>query len=619
MKLDKEEIISSLKKFARRANQEYSDEIDNFRKSRNFAGGEQNLSLSKSRMKSKANLIPRLINTIVNPVKANPYSVEFTPVNDVYAQFVDKIKEFYTDIYDKSNMAELQSESLKDAVTSGLGGFYVTTVSNEYTKQTEVQVNLIFDPAMIIRDPFDDSTTGENSDKMAIVEIISKDKAKSLYGSDIASNWSKLEIDLEGQWHPKDSDSCQLITYYVKENDGIHFYKLIGDSIVQNDILKIKDIPVILVKGDIYWNNNKRLCRGITSLIEDVQTLINYTQSQAGQRMKRAPKNPIAISKRALEGNEDYYKDSDQNLTPVLPFNDIDSKGNAISPPSRFDNTVATDDLTNIMNMERSLLSDITGVSRDMGAVEQSTSETAEGLLLKSKSTESDISHFREHLKSSVIYMSKILLEFYAMFNSINVDEILTCIKISGTSGPELVTNNLETRRQLLALQGIIPDNMKGVVAWGITKTIQNPVLSDVSKMLFNLLPPEAFKDMPQIEQIQAQAAQQIQQLQSQLQALQVTNQSLTNQLNALSINNSVNIVTKKLDNENKIQLKAMDIQAKSDNQDKSIALDVAKAEKDSQIAEHDLAIQQKKADIEQQKANNMTINTKLSLLGGFR
>lgn len=616
---NEDEIIQNLKKLASKSNERFHDEIMNMKDSRNFAGGEQSLELSKSRLKSKANLIPRIINTIVNPIRSNPYTVDYSPVSQDFSGYIPRISEFCYDIIDKSNFKDVEADSLKDAVTSGLGGFYVTTVKNAYTKDIEVKVNLIEDSTMIIRDPYDNSINGEKSEEMAIVEIASKAKIKKEYGEDTARDWKRLSIDIEGPWHAADSDTCQLVTYYVKSDEGVDIYKLAGDKIVEHKVLAISDIPVILVKGDIQWEDDQRTLKGITSSLEDVQTLINYTQSQAGQRMKRAPKNPISISKRALEGNEDYYKDSDQNLTPVLPFNDFDPKtGNPIAPPTRFDNTVATEDLMNIMNMERTLLSDISGVSRDMGSVEQTTNETAEGLLLKTKSTESDISHYREHLKSAVGYFGKVILEFYALYNKIPIDEIVTCIKVNVTSGPELVTEKLETRRQLLALNGIVPENMKGVIAYGITNTIDNDEMKSLNKMLFNLLPADVFKDLPQFQQVQIAASQQISQLQMQNKQLQDSVQSLTNQLNALSVNNQVNIVTKKLDNENKIQLKAMEIESKNDIKNKDISYNVAKAQKESELAEKQLQLQTVKAQIEAKKVQNDTIDTKLNLLKGF-
>jgi CRISPR/Cas system CMR-associated protein Cmr5 small subunit len=159
---------------------------------------------------------------------------------------------------------------------------------------------------------------------------------------------------------------------------------------------------------------------------------------------------------------------------------------------------------------------------------------------------------------------------------------------------------------------------MKGVIAYGITNTIDNDEMKSLNKMLFNLLPADVFKDLPQFQQVQIAASQQISQLQMQNKQLQDSVQSLTNQLNALSVNNQVNIVTKKLDNENKIQLKAMEIESKNDIKNKDISYNVAKAQKESELAEKQLQLQTVKAQIEAKKVQNDTIDTKLNLLKGF-
>ena len=91
---NEDEIIQNLKKLASKSNERFHDEIMNMKDSRNFAGGEQSLELSKSRLKSKANLIPRIINTIVNPIRSNPYTVDYSPVSQDFSGYIPRISEF---------------------------------------------------------------------------------------------------------------------------------------------------------------------------------------------------------------------------------------------------------------------------------------------------------------------------------------------------------------------------------------------------------------------------------------------------------------------------------------------------------------------------------------------
>ena len=105
------------------------------------------------------------------------------------------------DLVERSSSSLFQSESLTSSVGFGIGAFYAYTDIDEMTGEDEVFVEHITDPTMLVLDPSSSELTGADSEKLAFVEIISKDRAKREYGEDACENWDKPIVgNFGGSW-----------------------------------------------------------------------------------------------------------------------------------------------------------------------------------------------------------------------------------------------------------------------------------------------------------------------------------------------------------------------------------------------------------------------------------
>ena len=213
--------------------------------------------------------------------------------------------------------------------------------------------------------------------------------------------------------------------------------------------------------------------------------------------------------------------------------------------------------------MQQGLAAAISGVNSNLSVTQGlGDRETAEGLLLRTKTTEVDISLFREHLKRSIKSLGKVLLELFAYQYGgeygFSAKTLKIGIAVQVTKGPELVTSKQEARQQLLALAQLTPESMKPVLAYGVASTLDNPEMQEVSKMLFKLLPPQVFTDNPQIQQLQQQMAQQIQQLQSELAKKDQTINALNHQIHALQLRSQADVTVAQINANAKLQSEAL-------------------------------------------------------------
>lgn len=581
------EIIDRFKEFARDADSEFNGQIMGWREMRDFACGDQARSTFPvgdsfaGRYKASANIIPRIVSTIVNPVRQNPYSIEFVDkTHRVGIDLQQALTQWTHELFERSPFSAFEGESLRNGVSFGIGAFYAYTDLDDMTGNTEVFVSNIDDPTMLILDPSSTDITGADSEKLAFVQIISRDRAKREYGEDASEDWDRPLVGNFGEsWNRVNRSQVQLVTYFERTENGVNMYRMIGDSVVFEAELPVSRIPVFLVKGTVDWNSQKQVLHGVAHMTKDLQVVINYAQSQLADRMLRAPKPTFSISREALEGNTDYYKNVDKNMMPLLVYNAASKDGTQLAPPARLDNSVQTDDIQKILEVEQNLAADITGVSRNLSTVQGlGDRETAEGLLLRTKSNEMDVSHYREHLKASVRELGKILLEFFAFQNGVPSADLKRGVAVQVVKGPELVTSKQEARSQLLALSQIIPETMKPVVAFGIASTLDVPEVAGISQMLYKLLPPQVMTDNPQVAEMQKMMQEQTAKAAEELKKRDETIARLNSQIHMLQLRSQADVSVAQINANAKIQTEAMKLGADAERQQTKAEADLQKS-----------------------------------------
>lgn len=570
---NKSEALARLKSFLALAAERNTTDIKRMRKDRDFASGKQWIySEQDGRPQAVFNLIDNWSNAILNPFLARPYTVSFSAVTpDIN---VDRINQWGLGLQQEWSSKNAIATAYQSAILIGRGYFYVTTVQDA-AEGVKVAIFAIDDATRVVWDPDSTDINGADAERVAVVERMRLEKAKRLYGEDIADDSNSTILNYLGDDFNPGEDYLSVVTFYERVDEGVVVHKFIGDTRVGDPVLlAIKHIPVIPICGSQTWLDKHRTFVGITNKLKYPQMVINYAGRQLMERLARTPKSQIIIGKTALAGNEKYYKNMDKNLSPILPYNDYNSDGIPVEKPVRFDNTVQADDLITIIKGEQDLMSTIvgmplTGVAGSLGA-----EETAESILLRAKSSESNISHFAEHCKESVKQMGVVLREFYQMLSG----EPQVGVRVEVDQGPETITSKAEARRQLLALSQLYPESMKPVVAWGITKTLDNPEVAGLSNMLAKLLPPEVLADqIPQVAMLQQQLQQMAQGAQQQLADKDKQIQQLNTQLLELQLRTQSDLQIAQMNNDTKIQTAIIGANAKAAQTEQKSQLDMLK------------------------------------------
>lgn len=606
---------SRLDKFLRDFDERNKSDVQRMRKDRAFACGDQwnefvTAAGESGRPEAVFNMIDNFKNAIVNPFLARPFDISYT-IESTQDNSVDAINEWVRGLQNEWQTKNAIETGLIASVECGRGFFYVTN-----TDDNRIGVFAVDDPTMVMFDPNSTEINGSDAETCAVVEYITKSKAKAKYGEKYDEDVRKDFLPNLGENFNPQEDMSVIVNFYElkteyqevqtelgKQNVEVKtvlFTKFLDGNVVQQISLPLKHIPVVPICGTKTWIEKHRTFVGITHKLRYPQMVINYAVRQLMERLARTPKSQLIIGKTALQGNERYYENADKNLSPLLPYNDFTSGGQKVEPPVRFDNSVQCDDIISIVQGQMDLMASIVGMPLSGVASSLGAEETAESILLRTKSTESNVSHFTEHAKQSVKQLGVVLLEFYTMYHP----EIAQGLRVVVGAGPEAITSKMEARRQLLALSQLYPEDMKPVIAYGITKTLDNIEISSVSNMLAKLLPPEVLSDeIPQVAQLQMQIQQILQANQQQMAQKDATIKDLQNQLLQLQLKTDSDYQIAAMNNASKEKIAAMQLMGKQQETAQKGELDAQKMYLDASMEQQKMASEietkQKLADIE--------------------
>lgn len=606
---------SRLDKFLRDFDERNKSDVQRMRKDRAFACGDQwnefvTAAGESGRPEAVFNMIDNFKNAIVNPFLARPFDISYT-IESTQDNSVDAINEWVRGLQNEWQTKNAIETGLIASVECGRGFFYVTN-----TDDNRIGVFAVDDPTMVMFDPNSTEINGSDAETCAVVEYITKSKAKAKYGEKYDEDVRKDFLPNLGENFNPQEDMSVIINFYelkteyqeVQTELGVEkievktvlFTKFLDGNVVQQVSLPLNHIPVVPICGTKTWIDKHRTFVGITHKLRYPQMVINYAVRQLMERLARTPKSQLIIGKTALQGNERYYENADKNLSPLLPYNDFTSGGQKIDPPVRFDNSVQCDDIISIVQGQMDLMASIVGMPLSGVASSLGAEETAESILLRTKSTESNVSHFTEHAKQSVKQLGVVLLEFYTMYHP----EIAQGLRVVVGAGPEAITSKMEARRQLLALSQLYPEDMKPVIAYGITKTLDNVEISSVSNMLAKLLPPEVMSnEIPQVAKLQMQIQQILQANQQQMAQKDATIKDLQNQLLQLQLKTESDYQIAAMNNASKEKIAAMQLMGKQQETAQKGELDAQKMYLDASMEQQKMASEietkQKLADIE--------------------
>lgn len=438
-----ENIISAFKKFEKRSYSKWQKLYTQVKDCRDYIAGDQldkddQSLIGKEASSCKLNITQNAIRTIVNTYLPHQYKWQISDnvLNDAGIKFLDDID---------NNTAAV--EALTNAVGTGIG---VLVFSNDYAVDGSVKPILysVKDVTNVRLDANISKLNGSDANEAAIIELKSRNYIQQQYGMEYLND--KPLVDISEDYDRK--EYIPLVTYYKKEDGVITCYKMLDDTVLEATSLPYTYIPVIPVFGEQSWNSDHEATyTGITEQLKAIQRLVNYAYRQLIIRCSKSPKNTWACESESIEGNEQYYKNADKSLNPLLIYNGWSADGQRQLPkPERISNEIQFNDVSTLMQNALGLTNTLIGIPAT--GLETEVSKTATEVLTNEKTFNNNVRAYLQHLKYSLQVIGLLFCEEVSqqpMYGKVTVDMI---------EGPDAAMERQEARIQLQSYAPLITD-----------------------------------------------------------------------------------------------------------------------------------------------------------------
>ena len=439
------DVIKDFKCFEQSSYDKWHSLYENIKDDRKFISGDQNDKVDKKLIgdnvtECRLNVVGNAVRTIVNTYLPNQYKWSY----ENQEELTQKADEFLSDI--DNNTAAV--EALSNAIATGLG---VLVFSTDYDIDGSVKPCLysVSDVTNVRLDPVATKLNFADAKRAAIIELKPKEWIEDTYG--VGSFMEKPLIDIQDNYDHK--QYMPLVTYYLKKDNVINVYKLMGTEVVEQITLPYSYIPVVPVFGEQIWDDGKLTYCGITKQMRPIQRLINYAYRQLILRCAKAPKNTWLADTESTENYGEFYKNSDISLNPFLKYRAWSTDGKRqLPPPTRLPNNFEIDDVNTLMQNALGLTNTIIGIPAT--GLESEVEKSATEALLNQKTFNNNVRAYLYHLRYSMQLIGLIFAE-----DSMQ-QPLFGMIKVNVIEGPDEALKKQEARVTLQQMGALITSDV---------------------------------------------------------------------------------------------------------------------------------------------------------------
>lgn len=526
-----------------------------------------------------------LANAISSPMSGSPWHVELTDNN------MSDIQEMIDQVESDSDNKSAIVDAFRKAVLTGYGFVVLSTVEDDMTGEVKLIVESASHIDAIAVDPCCNNVDCSDAEEGAVINYISIKKAKRLYGEDVVpfsypGRECTIAFSQFSQWNIPE-DSVAVISYYVKSDNGVTLYKIVGDKVVDTIELSIKFIPIIRFAGNEIYELDQINYNGIVQQTLNLELGANIAYSTLIERVGRSAKANYMVHVDAIDGLE-------RNMAAVNKDDTVAVLWKGEHQPVPLTESFQTGDLQATITTCRTLIEDVVGVP--MTGIQDARERTATEILRQETSKESNTANYYNNAYKACRTLGRIIIEL------LNAGQDL---RFTLENGPAVITRQMKQRQELTALSSIMPDNMKPIVAKYFADTLKNDLGDELSKNIVANLPADVKfitdNQDPSAIHIMNQMKAQSEELMSELQKSNAENEELKHQLQQIQLSMLNNRESRELDfakfqiqEQNKMQLETAKLQMQG-----------AKIDTDAMLKQQEINIKEAESDMQRQEDTN--------------
>ena len=526
-----------------------------------------------------------LANAISSPMSGSPWHVELTDNN------MSDIQEMIDQVESDSDNKSAIVDAFRKAVLTGYGFVVLSTVEDDMTGEVKLIVESASHIDAIAVDPCCNNVDCSDAEEGAVINYISIKKAKRLYGEDVVpfsypGRECTIAFSQFSQWNIPE-DSVAVISYYVKSDNGVTLYKIVGDKVVDTIELSIKFIPIIRFAGNEIYELDQINYNGIVQQTLNLELGANIAYSTLIERVGRSAKANYMVHVDAIDGLE-------RNMAAVNKDDTVAVLWKGEHQPVPLTESFQTGDLQATITTCRTLIEDVVGVP--MTGIQDARERTATEILRQETSKESNTANYYNNAYKACRTIGRIIIELLTAGQD---------LRFTLENGPAVITRQMKQRQELTALSSIMPDNMKPIVAKYFADTLKNDLGDELSKNIVANLPADVKfitdNQDPSAIHIMNQMKAQSEELMTELQKSNAENEELKHQLQQIQLSMLNNRESRELDfakfqiqEQNKMQLETAKLQMQG-----------AKIDTDAMLKQQEINIKEAESDMQRQEDTN--------------
>jgi len=388
--LDEKELKKKLKEFGLDHQKEHSNNVMDFKTSKNLAAGNGFNIANYGTIWNKDRAQVCVSGSIMEPI-VNSVCFKF---NESPFDFIPKTQEGLALPYE-IDFTELKFQlgsCLRDAVQDGLSYLLVFKKGNEIKFSRLNNFNVIFGDC--------DYSDGEDVEEVVYVD--KRDTGKKQRKTDMAVvfdtvlNLNQTEIPVVTYWYKKDGQVCTA--------------KLEGDTVVEHKTQEISKIPIIRIYGkEIPSSSFKKTWRGVYYIVKDILRTMDFEQSLIQERIATAPNHLYWIAEESLSNPEQLSKVND---FPVA-YKTYKAT-NPTNPQANLPAPIPNDLSTNISDLVQSFQAHKELVYQTLGSIAGDTpgNETAEAVLMRRENKDTAVNEMLKNLLDSSHQVADVIKNF---------------------------------------------------------------------------------------------------------------------------------------------------------------------------------------------------------------
>lgn len=527
------------------------------------------------------NKLPQYVNQVSNDIRQSRPAIKVRPVDSQSDPEKAKLLEgLIRNIEYVSKADQAYDTAGFYAVAGGFGAILVETAySDDDSFEQDIRIKRVRNPMTVFIDPHSNEADGSDMTKALVTSVMPLKAFKKKYPK--AATTSPVEGGEWADWYT--SDSVRLAEYWTREQvsrpialmqDGsvlpadeadpalivskrnaltwkVTYRLCTGGEVLEEKTWPGKYIPIVPVYGEEVDINGKVYRRGLIRNAKDSQRMYNYWRTTATELVALAPKAPMLVTDKHVEGRENEWISANVSPRPYLTYTP-DSRAPL---PQRIEPASVPQGVFTEAQVAVDDMKSVTGIyDASLGARGNETSGRA--ILMRQKEGDNATFVYPDNVARAIAQVGRIVIDLIPKVydtarmvrvlgedgkeeivgvNQPAIDGLLNDLTIGKydivvQSGPSYATKRMEAAETMMQFVQAQPQ-LAPLIGDLIAKNMDWPGADKIAERMVAMLPPQLQalenKDEqqpqvpPQLQQMIQQGMQQNQQMQAALAEMQ--------------------------------------------------------------------------------------------------